>query len=268
MFNHFHFGGYLAYRSWPSRDRLPFVTTQPENIRPAIRAAYPRVFVDSTAWHALDREYGFDIAVLVRDQDPGDRLLDYLDADTSWALVFVDDAAEVLIRRRGPLRALAERDGYRLMPAGVRRRLQVVPEVGVNLGLREQVRIELDHMAASSKENGGALHMLGILDLMDGQYEVGGKRLKEALQRKPFLPRVHELLGVVALERGKPDEALREFGRERAMHGSNPQLEVRTGMAYEARHDLSAARRAYLRALELEPGRPDAMEAVQRLAGS
>jgi Flp pilus assembly protein TadD len=134
--------------------------------------------------------------------------------------------------------------------------------------LREQVRIELDHMAASSKENGGALHMLGILDLMDGQYEVGGKRLKEALQRKPFLPRVHELLGVVALERGKPDEALREFGRERAMHGSNPQLEVRTGMAYEARHDLSAARRAYLRALELEPGRPDAMEAVQRLAGS
>ena len=46
IFNHFHLGGYLAWRAWPGRERLPFVTTQPENIPPAIRAAYPRVFVD------------------------------------------------------------------------------------------------------------------------------------------------------------------------------------------------------------------------------
>src|SRR5439155_108051 len=159
-FNHFHLGGYLAYRGWPDRDRLPFVTTQPENIRPEIREAYPRVFVDAEAWRALDRRYRFDIAILDRDQDPGDRLLDFLDADSSWALVFA---------------------------------------------------------------------------------------------------------GVVALQQSRPRDALREFERERSLHGEPAGIDARIGQAHEALGDVGAARRSYALELRRHPEDQEAKAGQLRL---
>ncbi len=267
MFNHFHLGGYLAYRAWPARDRLPFVTTQPENIRPEIRAGYPRVFVDGAAWDALDAEYRFDIAVLDRDQNPGDRLLDYFDADSTWALVFSDDAAQLLVRRRGDLAPIAERFGYRILPAGIRRRMQIVPAAAQDTAFRARARPELERMAASSPENGGAHHMLGIIAMMDGRLDVARDHLSRALEKKPFLPKVHELLGIVALEQGKPREALREFLRERDLHRTPEGIEARIGAAHEVLGDTAAARRAYARELKAHPGNADAAAALARLGG-
>ena len=265
IFNHFHLGGYLAWRAWPGRERLPFVTTQPENIRPAIRARYPRVFVDRAAWNALDGEYRFDIAVLDRDQDPGDRLLDYLDADTTWALVFSDDAAQLLVRRRGALAAVAQRFGYRILPAGIRSRMEVVPAAAQDTALRSAARAELERMAASSTENGSAHHMLGILAMMDGRLAEARDHLSRALEKKQFLPKVHELLGVVALQQGKAREALGEFERERTLHGRPEGIEVRIGAAHEALGNPAAARRAYSRELRAHPGNVEAAAALARL---
>ena len=265
MFNHFHLGGYLAYRAWPARDRLPFVTTQPENIRPEIRAQYLRVFVDRAAWDALDAEHHFDIAVLDRDQDPGDRLLDYLDADSTWALVFSDDAAQLLVRRQGALAPLAERFGYRILPAGIRRRMQIVPAAALDTVFRARARPELERMATSSPENGGAHHMLGIFAMMDGRPDAAREHFARALKKKPFLPKVHELLGLVALEQGQPREALREFLRERALHHDPEGIGVRIGAAHEALGDRAAARRAYARELRAHPGNAEATAALTRL---
>ncbi len=265
MFNHFHLGGYLAYRAWPARDRLPFVTTQPENIRPEIRARYPRVFVDRAAWDALDADYHFDIAVLDRDQDPGDRLLDYLDADTTWALVFSDDAAQLLVRRRGALATVAERFGYRILPAGIQRRMQIVPAAAQDTAFRAAAKSELERMARSSPENGSVHHMLGIFAMMDGRNDEAREHLMHALRNKPFLPKVHELLGIVALGQGDTRAALREFERERALHGAPAGIDTRIGSAHEALGDVRAARRAYQRELREHPDNAEAAAALGRL---
>ena len=265
MFNHFHLGGYITYRGWPRRDRLPFVTTQPENIRPAIRALYPRVFVDASAWRALDAQYRFEIAVLNREQDPGDRLLDFLDADSTWTMVFADDAAEVLVRRTGPLAAVADRFGYRVLPAGIVRRMQVVPAAARDSAYRALARAELERMEAGSPEDGGAHHMLGIFAMMDGRLDDARRHLERALAKKPFLPKVHELLGIVALEQSRPRDALAEFERERSLQGEPEGIDVRIGSAYEALGDLRAARRAYDRELRLHPANAEAQAARARL---
>ncbi len=267
MFNPFQLGGYLAYRAWPGRGRLPFVTTQPENIRPEIRARYPRVFVDPAAWHALDRRYGFDIVVLARDQDPGDRLPDVLDADSSWALVFADDAAEVLVRRTRRLAPIANAFAYRLLPAGIVRRMQVVPAAVADTAYRARVRAELERMAAASGEDGAARHMLGILAMMDGRNDDARRDLERALAKQPFLPRVHELLGRVALGQQRPRDALREVQRERELHPDAGGLDALRGAAYEMLGDRVAARRAYERGLEANPADPDARAGLARVGG-
>ena len=265
MFNHFHLGGYLAYRGWPDRDRLPFVTTQPENIRPEIREAYPRVFVDAEAWRALDRRYRFDIAILDRDQDPGDRLLDFLDADSSWALVFADDVAELLVRRDGALDTVARDFAYRAFPAGIRRRTQAVPAAAADTAYRSALRHDLARMAGSSPENGHALHLLGILDMMDGDLDHARARLEAALAKRPFLPGVHELLGVVALQQSRPRDALREFERERSLHGEPAGIDARIGQAHEALGDVGAARRSYTLELRRHPEDQEAKAGQLRL---
>ena len=49
-FTPLHFGGYLAFRFWPERDRLPFMSTQPENTPREDRLLYARAFTDRDAW--------------------------------------------------------------------------------------------------------------------------------------------------------------------------------------------------------------------------
>jgi hypothetical protein len=239
-FNHFHFGGYLAWRGWPDRDRLPFATTQPENMRPADRERYPRVFVDAAAWLALDRDARFDYVVLQREQDPGDRLLDVLDADSSWALVFSDDVAQVLVRRTTALNPVAERHGYRVMPAGVRRREALVPALAQDSLLRARATGELRRMADSSPWNSRALQLLGMMRMMDGAWDEAASALARALELAPDRPRLRELLGIVALEQGRPEPALRWLEAERARH---PELAGIDARIQQARDSLGARRR-------------------------
>jgi len=54
-FNHFHFGGYLLWRFWPDRERLPFATIHPEAMRREDRLAYETARTDTAGWQALDR---------------------------------------------------------------------------------------------------------------------------------------------------------------------------------------------------------------------
>ena len=158
--------------------------------------------------------------MLDRDQDPGDRLLDYLDADSSWALVFVDDAAEVLVRRDGGTAAVARRFGYDEFPAGIRRPHGRRARRGHGHGVpAPRRRGTCRRMAEIVTENGGATHMLGIFAMMEDRLDEARVHLKQALERKPFLPRVHELLGVVAMRQNRYRDAVREFERERALQG-------------------------------------------------
>jgi hypothetical protein len=120
-FNDFFLGGYMLWRFWPDPGRLPYFDIHPEDRPAAERLAYLRAFTSTSGWVALSRRQGFDYALLsrLRMRDPG--LLDALDLDPDWALVFADDAAAIYVRRDGALAALADSSRYQLLPGGGRR---------------------------------------------------------------------------------------------------------------------------------------------------
>jgi Flp pilus assembly protein TadD len=65
---------------------------------------------------------------------------------------------------------------------------------------------------------------------------------------------LHERLSIVLVGEGRPREALDELMRERRERPRDATVLQRIGMVYQALGDRQAARRAYARALELDPG--------------
>jgi len=120
-FNDFFLGGYLLWRFWPDPGRLPYFDIHPEDKSAAERLAYLHAFTAAAGWSALELRQRFDYVLLsrVRARDPG--LIDVLDANPAWQLVFADDAAALYVRHDGSLRRVADTYGYRLLPAGSER---------------------------------------------------------------------------------------------------------------------------------------------------
>lgn len=220
-FNHFHLGGYLAYRFWPERDRLPFMTTQPENAPRDDRAMAFDALTQRDAWLALDARHRFDYLLLARRQSPGERLEQNLEGDSAWAMVFADDAAELLVRRAGPLGAVADSFAYRIIPPSEDGRRRLVGACAANTALRHRAIAELERQAAASPENGIAHHLLGIFEMMDGRPEEARAHLERTLVLDPLVPGVHPLLGTIAAARNDPREASRQLQIERRLHGAS-----------------------------------------------
>lgn len=120
-FNVFSYGGYLLWRFWPERDRLPFLDVHLTGSA-ALRDAYASALVDSAAWAALDRDERFEWVLLPRAGQARAPLLEWLDADTTrWSAIFRDDVAALYVKRGGVNAAVAERDRYRWLGGGLRR---------------------------------------------------------------------------------------------------------------------------------------------------
>jgi hypothetical protein len=226
-FNHMQHGGYLAYRFWPDRERLPFITTQPELSTAAARAAYLGALQRPANWYALDRERRFDYVLLEREQTPGDHLLDVLDQDTSWVMVFGDDAAELYVRRTGPYAGVAARFGYAVVPGGRDGRGRMMAACEADPALRVRARAEAERMTTASPVNGAAHQMLGFFALMDGRKAEAAAHLERSVALQLQAPRIREILGDLALEQGRRDDALRWYREERARFGANERIEQR-----------------------------------------
>ncbi|HET9327513.1 MAG TPA: hypothetical protein VFQ05_12135, partial [Candidatus Eisenbacteria bacterium] len=97
-FEHFRFVGYQAWRFWPDRARLPFMDIH-QSGSPADRAAFAAAFTDPSSWANLARRYQLDYVLLDRRQRSGVELLDEIDADTTWSLVFFDDTSALYAQR-------------------------------------------------------------------------------------------------------------------------------------------------------------------------
>lgn len=232
-FNELQQGGYLLYRFWPDRTRLPFIHTQPEYTAPQDRRLYIAAYTDPGAWRELDRRHRFDYVLLERSQSSGSRLLDFLDQDSAWAMVFTDDAAELLVRMDGPLGPAAARMRYRVIPAGAEGRRRLVERCASDTLIRAEALRELAVAAASSERNGGAQYLMGMLSLMDGRTVEAREHLERAL-RVASIRSVHELLGRIALSEGRFADAARELRRERELYGLSPELEALLGQAAAA----------------------------------
>jgi hypothetical protein len=193
-FNHFHLGGYLAYRFEGDPGRLPFMRTQPELATAEQRRLYVDGVQSQEGWHALEDRFHFDWLLLDPSPGPGDSLLGVLDREPRWALVFADDAGELLVRRDGPLAAIADSFGYSLLPKGPLARYRLGVSCERDPVLRARAEAELDRMIESSPLDAGASHLRGWLALMDGDRERARHHLERALALEVGLPGVREML--------------------------------------------------------------------------
>jgi hypothetical protein len=163
-FNYFEHGGYLLWRFWPERDRLPFMTTIPELATPEMRQWYARAMAYPEDWQNLSSKYAFDWVLLKRQVPLENRYQDFLDADSTYALVFFDDVSSLYVRRRGPMAAVAARFGYRWMAAGAARLRALASQAMASPQTRGELRAELERSIHSSPLSALAERQAAALD--------------------------------------------------------------------------------------------------------
>ena len=201
FFNHFELGGYLLWRFWPQRDRLPFMDIHQSGTR-YDRLIYEGSMSDPGIWQRAVSRYDLDVAILMRIHARGDRMLDFLDADKAWTMVFVDDVAAIYLRRRGPLLPAADRLAYRVVPGG----MEGLRRLGLSIdqpGVRQAFRSELERVTTESAACSSALSLLATLDLQEHQYEQARQHLQRAHAIDPQLPMYVERMSQVDQARGR-----------------------------------------------------------------
>jgi hypothetical protein len=185
-FNSFEFGGYLLWRFWPDRDRLPFMDIH-QSGTPAERLRYLTAQADPAAWRDVAERYRLEWCMLRRVHAAGDHLLDFLDADSTWALVFVDDVAAVYVRRMGALAPVASRLGYRLLPGGTAR-LASFDTLMAQPAARATLRAELRRAIASSPRCSSPWSILSALDSREERFAESRDDLERAYDIDPGVP--------------------------------------------------------------------------------
>ena len=235
-----------------------------KELTPELRARYFNAFFSRRGWRALDDLYRFDYALLRYRQAGDDRLLDILDADTTWALVFVDNTATIYVRRQGPLAAVARRHGYRLLGAGSAA-LERLDAAMADSAVRAVMRRELERQAASSTADATAHTMLAYLALLESRGADARRYFEAALAANPQKLGARMGLGMVALAEGRPREALDRFTAERRLDPHTPGLAFETGRAWLALGDRSQARRWFRVELEHHPDNARARDALAAL---
>jgi len=267
-FNPFYEGGYLLYRFWPDRERLPFMDIHQAG-GPGIRLLYLNASSRQEGWPPLDRRFHFEYAVVDRRRHAKSAILDALDSDTTWAMVFVDDAAAVYVRRTGPLAPIAERFAYHRLPGGLSRLGPLGNVVATDSTVRNEVVAELQRQILDSPWHAGALSLLANVALMEGRYTEARTILSRGLAIQPTLGLVHERLGLIDMEEGKPRDALAEFEHERRLiDGVRPGNALLIGAAWRRLGDPGRARAWYRRELKVDPGSAAAAESLAALERS
>ena len=151
--NHFYLGGYLLWRFEGKPDLLPFMDIHPEDTAPDVRLDYLRALISPIAFDRFDLRWRFDWALLSRRYSDRPGILDILDHDPSWALVFVDDVAAVYVRRDGELRSIADRYAYRVVRGSRMAAPGIIAAAQADSALRIALAAELARQAHESPVN-------------------------------------------------------------------------------------------------------------------
>lgn len=102
-------------------------------------------------------------------------------------------------------------------------------------------------------------------------YELGNlddarKRLEHAIELDRTNPHCHALLAATHMRQGRPDPALALAMEAESLGGRYPWLRSMLGVAHHRRGDIPQAREWFVKSLELDPARRDAMEALAAIA--
>lgn len=268
MFNPYYFGGYVAWRFWPDRARLPFMDIHQSGTRKD-RELYALSFANPEKWSELDGERDFDLVLHSGHQEwvRGDRLLDTLDADSSWALVFRDDAAALYVRR-ARYAALADSFGYRTMPAGAQGFIRMGATIARDSVLRRSLRAELERAIASSSLDAWAHSSLANLDFLEGDHAAARHDLTAALAVEPTLIGAHRRLGYLEMSEGRWREAIAEFEAERKSASPIDDEYARMGEAWEKLGDRAKAAAAYRKHLDVHADDDEVREELRRVSAA
>jgi Tetratricopeptide repeat len=248
-FNPFYFGGYMLWRFWPEKDRLPFMDIHQSGSSDE-RDRYVRTFTQPEGWNQLDTRYRFDYALLDAAQDPParDPLRDLLDADPRFALVFRDDAAALYVRREGRNAEVASALGYHLVPGGDARLPAFGRAVQADSTLRSAAKRELERQVAESVFNADAHSLLANLAFLDHDPTAAKAHLEASLAANPGIYGAHERLALIAMQAGDAAEAVRHLQAELRVSNGTPLLARRLAEAYQQLGNVEKAREWYGRA--------------------
>lgn len=263
-FNVFAFGGYMLYRFYPDPGRLPFMDIHQAGTK-EIRYLYAYALQDSNAWRETDKRFRPDYVLLPRTLPGQPDLADFLDADSTWALVFADDAAALWLRRGGSCDSLARREAYAHLPGGTIAAGELGQRAVADSALRVAVRAECERMIASSPWNARARTYLGNLDLIEGRYLQAREEFANAVSQQPFERGVNGMLGVAQLLTGEPAAALASFQTERGLDPTWIEADLREGQALAALGRTAEARKAYERSLARAPELLEARDSLASL---
>jgi hypothetical protein len=190
--NEFWQGGYLLWRFWPERDRLPFIDIH-QSASAGDRALVARLGDDPLAFTALDRERHFEWVLTTNTRTLSGALPDELDADSSWRLVFYDDAALLYVRRDGALGGIAARDGYRLLAGGDGALARLGLRVATDSTARRALTGELERAVATSPERAGLAHrLLANVAVVEGRWPDAVRELDAAIASGVEVPGLRE----------------------------------------------------------------------------
>jgi hypothetical protein len=190
-YNVFSQAGWLLWRFWPQRDRLPFMDIHQTGTRED-RDLYAAAFSDPAAWRTLESKHAFDWVLLPRKALYSGRLPDVLDADPAYALVFADDVALLYVRRDGPMAAVAAGEGFRLLPGGTAALPAIERRFTGDAALRDSLRTELRRQVASSPRCAMALNQLANVEALDGHWSEAAAQLARARGLDRSLPGIEE----------------------------------------------------------------------------
>ncbi len=263
-FNVFSFGGYLLYRFHPDPGRLPFMDIHQAGTR-EIRYLYAWALQDRRAWGELDKRYAFDWVVLPRVLTGDPDLADFLDADSTWALVFADDAAALWLRRDGSCAAQAREFAFATMPAGTRALGPLGQRAERDSAFRRLASADFERAIASSPLNARAHTLAGNLAMIEERWAEAGAHYDEAVRQQPLEAQLLERQGLARLYSGDAAGALTSF---RALHRQQPrwvEADLRMGQALAALGRRDEARRAWERSLERHPELGEARDSLERL---
>ena len=151
MLNDFFLGGYLLWRFWPDSTRAPYMDIHPEDTPAPRREAVLAAFTSRRGFEALDARERFDQVLLSRSPLPRAGLADLLDRERDWALVHVDDATALYLRRDGSCAAVADSFAYPVLPGGALALAELRTACAQDTALARQVWGELERQRASSR---------------------------------------------------------------------------------------------------------------------
>lgn len=262
IFNSFHFGGYLLWRFWPDRSRLPFMDIHQSGTA-AERYMYTYARARRDGWLAVKERYQPDIVLARRLRIRGDSLTDFVDADTAWALVFADDLAALYVRRAQVSSGMLDRNAYALVPGGVAR-LRLIQERHGDHAFRQALRAELDRMIAASPLNSIASSFRGTVNLADGRLDEAETDLERAHEVDPLVPHYHLQRGRIAMLRRDTTRALAAYEKQRRIEASAG-LDMTVAQLHQRLGHRREAIRTYRRLLGTEAYAAEARDSLRSL---